>query len=363
MKLIDRYLLQRLLLPLAYCLAAFMLIYVIYDLFDNLPDFVEGQTLISDVFKFYMMLMPSVLIFIVPVSMMLAVLYSLSSLTKNNELTAMRASGVSLYRLIVPFIAVGVAASALVAVVHETVGPWSAYWTYQFLRQERRKGQAVDVYVAHNLAYKNEVGHRIWMLNQFDTRTYEIHQVEVIQQRDDGSDLAKIQAKRAMWLDGRWWFMDVATQEYDRDGHPMGPPEYERRREMMDLTEKPSNFLDEIKDPQFLSSVQIHRFLRTHPHLSSDTVARIKVDMHHRLAMPWTCLIVTLMGIPFGAHTGRKGALLGVALSLTLFFVLYILINVGLAFGKKDMIDPWVAAWTPNLLFLGIGLFLVNRMR
>jgi lipopolysaccharide export system permease protein len=339
-----------------------MLIYVIYDLFDNLADFVQAGTPIIDVAKFYAMLMPSVLIFIVPVSLLLSVLYSLSQLTKNNELTAMRASGVSLYRLMLPFMSIGLMASALVATINETIGPWSAYWTHQYVRSQRHKGKK-QVYIANNLAYKNEQERHIWMIGEFDTRTFDMKRPEVVMQREDGSDIAKIQAEKAQWLDGRWWFINLAAQQYDRNGHPRGPPKFARRREMKELSETPENFMNEIKDPEFLSSTELVEFLDTHRHLSHDTIARIKVDLHHRLAMPWTCFVVTLLGIPFGAHTGRKGALLGVALSLGMFFGLYILINLGLAMGKKEIIIPWLAAWAPNIIFFAVGMIMVYRMR
>ncbi len=362
MKLIDKYLMNTFLLPLAYCLAAFILVYVIYDLFDNLPDFVQAQTPILEVCKFYMMLMPSVLIFIVPVSLMLATLYSLSNLTKNNELTAMRASGVSLYRLVTPFMLSGLVASGLVAVIHETIGPWSNYWSNQFVRAQRHKG-TLQVYIAHNLPYMNDRENRLWFVSEFDTRTYSMRHIDVTQRRPEGTDLRKVQARRAEWLDGKWWFMDLAIQDFNERGYPSGPARFERRREMLDLNETPQDFLDETKEPEYLSSSALLKFLREHADLSKDTIARYTVDLHHRLAIPWTCLIVTLLGIPFGAQTGRRGAFLGVSLSLGLFFGFWILVNVGLALGKKQMMIPWLAAWGPNILFLIVGAVLIHRMR
>lgn len=362
MKLIDKYLLRTFLVPLVYCLAAFSLIYVVYDLFDNLPDFIDAETPLPQVFRFYVYLMPSVLVIIVPVSLLLSALYSLSRLTKNNELTAMRASGISLFRMMLPLVGIGVLFSLGVAAVHETVGPWSAYWCQMFVRQERRKND-IDVHLAHNLACKNEVARRIWMLDSFDTRTFNMERITVIQQREDGSDESRVQARQGRWLDGRWWFAELTLQNYDGEGNPVGPPRFEARREMAEYTEAPSDFVNEIKDPEYLSSLELLHFLRTHRHLSKGTIARIRVDLHNRLAMPWMCLIVTLIGIPFGAQTGRKGAFLGVLLAVTLFFGFYVLVNVGLAVGKKQIIDPWLAGWTPNLVFFVLGSVLVYRMR
>ena len=114
MKLIDKYLLRTMLVPFGYCVGSFVLIYIVYDLFDNLSDFVHAGTPFFQVIRFYTFLLPSVFILIVPISILLAVLYGLSQLTKNNELTAMRASGMSLYRLLVPILSIGIVAAIVI---------------------------------------------------------------------------------------------------------------------------------------------------------------------------------------------------------------------------------------------------------
>ncbi|MBU1693103.1 MAG: LptF/LptG family permease [Verrucomicrobia bacterium] len=362
MKIVDKYLLKAVIVPLAYCLTAFILIYIIYDLFDNLPDFVEARTPLPSVVKFYCFLMPSVLVIIAPISLMLAVLYSLSHLTKNNELTAMRACGISLYRLMTPLMILGLLASIIVAGVHETLGPWSAYWAHQFIAMQKNNGE-MSTSLVPNLPFKNEPGRRDWMIGKFNTKTFEMHTVNLIQQRPDGSEEYKIQAKSGRWLDGRWWLYDLAIQAYDPEGNPLKAPRFELHRELTDFNETPKDFINEIKDPGFLSSMEILTFLQTHKRLSQEAIARIRVDLHNRLAMPWTCLIVTLLGIPFGAQSGRRGAFLGIVLALGLFFGFYVFVNVGLAFGKKQLIAPWVGGWLPNLLFLVAGLILIHRMR
>ena len=361
MKLIDKYLLRSFFVPFAYCFIGFAMIYIIFDLFNNLSDFIDAKTPILLVVKFYLFLMPSVLIYIVPISLMLALLYSLSSLTRNNELTAMRASGVSLFRLMMPFIMVGFMASLAVAVINETLGPLSAYWTYQFVRQQHNK-KDFSVYVVGPFGFVNEVAGRDWMMNFYDTRDQVMYEVVVNQKNPDGTS-RKYQAQRGRWLDGRWWFAEVIVQNYDRNGNPMGPPQFQVHREMMELTETPEVFLNELKDPEFLSASSIAAYLKTHPRLSKDKVARVRVDFHTRLAMPWTCLIVTMIGMPFSAQTGRKGAFIGVMLAIMCFFGYYVLVNVGLAMGKKMVVVPWVAGWMPDIFFLCVASILVRRMR
>jgi LPS export ABC transporter permease LptG len=372
MKLIDKYLLKTFLAPLTYCLLAFVLIFTIIDLFDNMQDFVEAKTAIGLVARYYVFLIPSVLVYIIPVSLLLSVLYSLSTLTKNNELTAMRASGVSLYRLMLPFMATGLAASMLVAFVNESFGPWSAYWTNQFLRSEKNKDK-FNIYLINDLPYRNPRANREWLIGHFNSQTYDMDNITIKQFRDDGSIALKITAEKGQWLDGEWWFTDVVRQEYMDNGRPKGGAvelnfgQKQRSIAMTDFDEEPLDFLQVLKDarenPEQFSSMELYDYIQRNSEFSKKVVARATTDFHSRIAMPWTCLIVTILGIPFGAQTGRKGALVGVLSSLLLFFSFYVFISVFQALGKGQYIPPWVAGWAPNLIFFAFGAIMVHRMR
>jgi lipopolysaccharide export system permease protein len=352
MRLLDKYLYRTFLTPL---------VYVIYDLFDHMSDFIEGHTPLTQVLTYYIVLLPSVLVFIVPISLLLSVLYSLSSLTKNHEITAMRACGISMTRIMVPFITVGLIASIAVAVVNETLAPDAAYWCKKFVSEQTRDDP--DAVHTAELAFHKDAGNRFWYINRFDTRDYSMRRIEVIQMRPNNTEAYKLQAAEGLWLDGYWVFKDLAVQQYDEEGNPLGPPRFALSQEMSELTEKPIDFLGEVKPPEFMSSRELLRYLRINRQLGSAEVTRRTVDLHFRLAQPWTCLIVTLIGIPFGNQTGRKGALTGILLAIGLFFAFYALINFGLHLGKGGAIPPWVAGWFPNILFFGIGIWLIRRMR
>ena len=262
MKLIDKYLLQTFLAPLVYCLLAFVMIYIVYDLFDNLPDFIEGRTPLLLVAKYYFILMPSVLVRIVPISLLLAVLYALYQLTKNNELTAMRASGVSLTRLMIPFVAVGVLASVAVAAVNETLGPSAAFWCRKFLAQQKRADDNVDVY-KKEVAFSLPNTDRDWYVGEFDMRSFDMKNIVLTQQRHDRrSDEYRLQAVRGRWLDNKWWFSDLRLQRFDEQGDPRGPPEFILDREASELSETPRDILNENEGPRVplvLGTLRIHK--------------------------------------------------------------------------------------------------------
>lgn len=362
MKLIDRYILRQFFVPLAYCLATFCMIFVIFDLFDHLSDFIEAGTPVPQVVRYYLFLMPSLLIYIVPISLLLGLLYGLWRMTKHHEITAMRASGISIVRLMVPLLIVGLSASLLVGVIQEAVAPWAAYWSEQFIERQKR-GDDLSLRCALDLTYKNESQHRIWVIRKFDLKTFNMEGITVVQQRSDGSDLETMSADEGKFYDGRWWFFNVRIQKYDFYDNPVGPVRQEARREMIDWNEAPRAFVNEVKNPLLFSSWELWEFMKTHRNLSEQTYARYTVDMHSRLAMPWTCLVVMFFGIPCGMHTARKGAFMGILAALGTFFGYYMLMNVCQWLGKSQIIESFWSAWLPNLFFALVGLWLMARVR
>ena len=361
MKLIDKYLLKTFLVPLAYCFATFSLVFIIFDLFSSLDDFLDGKTPIPLIVRYYLTLLPSLVVFVMPISLLLAVLYSMSSLTKNHEITAMRACGISITRLMTPFLIVGLVTSLGVLAINETIAPQAAYWCNKFVK-EQTKADPDSVHVAQ-LAFKKDRNNRYWYIGRFDTRDYSMQDIVINQMRENNTEEYKLQAATGRWLDGYWFFGDVAIQHYDNEGNPRGAPRFHPAQEMVELTEKPVDFLAEIKPPEFMSSRELMRYLRVNRQLQSDTTARMSVDLHTRLAQPWMCFVVILLGIPFGNQTGRKGALLGFVLSIGIFFSYYALTHIGIYIGKEGYLPAPLASWLPNIIFLATGTVMVYRMR
>ena len=94
-----------------------------------------------------------------------------------------------------------------------------------------------------------------------------------------------------------------------------------------------------------------------------NTMAMLDTKLHGRLAAPWTCLVVVLIALPFGAMPGRRNVFVGVASSIVICFVYFVLMQLSLAFGTRHLVPPWLAAWAPNLLFAGAGIWLTWKIR
>ncbi|QBG46155.1 YjgP/YjgQ family permease [Verrucomicrobia bacterium S94] len=369
MKILARYLFMNLFQPLIYLLIAFALLFIIGDLMDTMKDFnkilsASSGTGFWDVGRimlhYYSLQLPSMVIFIVPICLLLATLYSLSQMTRHSEIVAMRASGVSIYRIVRPYLLLGFFCFLFTAVVNEYTGPKYAYRAHQLLESKTKASD--DVYF-ENIAYKNPtLGHE-WHIVGFDTRSYTMQGITLRIRREDGSDREKITAKKGHWLDRRWWFEDGEIQRFDENNTRLGPPETFQTLEMRYLKERPEEFMREAKDSAHQSSLELYEYIRTHQHLSLREIRSDLVDLHHKLTMPFICIIAVLIGIPVGTHTGRKGALSGIMMAIGLFFTFYATQFTMEYLAKQLYIQPWIGAWSAIIAFFFIGTALIYRMR
>lgn len=370
-RIIDRYILKQYLLPLAYILGAFCLMYVILDLFDRFPDFVQARVPPGQVVVFYGYYLFAVngfvpfIVVVLPIALLLAALYTLTQFARHNELTAMLASGVSIRRLMVPLLFVGFCASTFCAVTQETLGPLATRWVSDFGKGlHGRSSESADL--VKDYFYHTGSTRRQWQIGEFSTRRPgKLTGVKVNQEREDGSLAIEYTADRAEYLDGQWWFHGLRQRAYNELGDPLGPiaPPAETPQEMADFTETPQDFLSELQKTDFLSSFEMKRFLENRPNLKGLGRARREVDIHSRLAMPWSCMVMILLSLPAAAGGVRRPAMRSVVFGLAALFGFYFLLQAGIILGKRGAIEPWVAGWLPNLAFLAIGGWLTWRMR
>ncbi|QHI70753.1 LptF/LptG family permease [Tichowtungia aerotolerans] len=360
MKILTKYLLKSLIWPLFYCLLGFSLLFIINDLFDNFSDFLGSDIRPSEILYYYVLLLPPALVLILPACLLLAMLYSLSQLTRHSEITAMRAGGVSIYRIIMPFIGVGLLATLVCFLINEKIAPNAGYRAEQF-RNYQTGGRLDETFFAENIALKD--GGNDWYVQRMDTRDQSLYNVRLVQPLADGSGEIKYEAEKALWLDGTWWFMNATVQRYDEHGDLAGAPEMIMQKEMYTLTETPQTFMSEVKEPRYLSSREMKRYLESKKMISDSSRSRLLVDLHARLATPLVCFIVTLIGVPVGAHTGRRGAFAGIMIAMSLFFVFYALQLLSQYIAKQELMPAFLGGWLPVILFVVITPFMIYRMR
>lgn len=484
MRLLDRYLFRELIVPLGFCLAAFLLFWITFDVFGQLDAFQERMWTLGDIAEYYTLKLPELLNIVLPVSLLLALLYALTQHSRHNELVAMRAAGISLWRICAPYFTIGFLFTVLLAMVNErllTDGP------ARMERLERRRRQpdtSGRERWRERVNFLNQATRRQWSLGAFNTETGEMRQPRVAMLLPPDA-YREILATNAVWTNGYWLLGDgqELLHRNQEDAHPAtvkravfsavemggGPARFEswdhipltesnvvigftnlsrvdeetgrrwtasglsltngeltgfrftqpvapRSRRLIisygsgvwtngnwrffdarewlwrsptdpeplglihaeldlpELDETPDTLRSEVRIGELLSRSRTMRspelpvrdvlnYLRLHPKLAQRDLNLLQTQLHARIAAPWTCMVVVLIAIPFGAPSGRRNIFYGVAGSLAWGFLYFTVQRFGFALGQSGIVPPWLGAWLPNASFGLLGLWLTARVR
>lgn len=370
MRLLDRYLLRELLVPLVYCLAGFQIFWLAFDLFSNLQHYQDLNLGWQKVLEITVLRIPSFINTVLPIALLLALLYTLTNLVRNNELVAMRAAGVSLGRLCVPYFAVAIVLGGAVFVVNEYAFPSS----HEKAERLRTTGKAAkDQWLDGAVQFRNESYGQTWHIQRYNPATGEMIGPQVEWETD--TKRTELFAERAVWSQGTWLFYDVQLQTFEPPDSELPRLAFHDQLEGRMVGGSPAQLQAEIKIAQLnrieaakslkLSLGDILAYKKLHPNLTGKKEALLMTQFHGRIAQPFTCLVVVMVALPFGATSGRRNLFAGVAGSVGICFAYFILQRWGLAFGTGEQLHPVLAAWLPNFIFActGLGLLWLQETR
>jgi lipopolysaccharide export system permease protein len=375
MRLLDRYLLRELLIPFSYCLCGFLVFWLSFDLFTELATFQKLKLDAEEIARYYALKTPTMLVVALPISFLLGLLYALTNHSRYHELTAIRAAGVSLLRMAAPYLAVGFLLSVAVFAMNEYWVPEGIEAAEQIrLRQRADEGELNRKQWILKQGFYDPRAQRQWFVEAFNLSTYEMHRPHVVWRLRDGSR-KEIVAERGAWVDGVWVFTNLYLVSYSTNATDLPIDQQQRDRlAMPEFTETPEQIKSEFKISKLstsnfrtvrsaqLSVREILDYQRLHPGDKSKS-ALLDTKLHERLALPWTSLVVVLIALPFGAAPGRRNVFVGVASSIVICFVYFVVQQLALALGASGHVPPWLAAWTPNAGFAIVGLALCWRIR
>jgi len=342
-------------------------------MFNELDDMQERKLHLWDVFCLALAKSPEFLVLVLPVALLLALLYTLTNLARYNELTAMRAAGISLWRICLPYFIVGVVMSLALFALNEIVVPRSTDLANRIFTRYVQKPDDPGVQNDfRNQGFNNARAGRSWFIGEYHLAANEMLQPQVNWLLPDGS-IKRLYAERAIITNGVWTFFNAKEYAQTDAKAPLVPVLQTNVLAMPEFDETPKQIQTEIRlsDNESLRNTRkadiplqdMLTYLRIHKHLAQEDAGWVLTKLHGRLAEPWTCLVVVLIAIPFGAPSGRRNLFFGVAGSIFICFSYFVVQKVSLAVGSGGHLPGWLAAWLPNIIFGTIGLGLMMRVR
>jgi lipopolysaccharide export LptBFGC system permease protein LptF len=221
-----------------------------------------------------------------------------------------------------------------------------------------------------NHGYLDARSGRLWIFTEFHPKTAEMTGPKVSWTLPDGNWLVK--AESAVFTNGVWVFFTATGSAKLTNSVSLVPMFASNVLAMPQFKETPKDMVRDIRFSKYenlnsrklnIPLAELWGYLRAHPELTPDKASKWRTKFDGRLAAPWTCLVVVLIAIPFGAASGRRNLFFGVAGSIFICFGFFVIQQVSLAMGSGDHWPPLLAAWLPNMVFAGTGLLLTARVR
>lgn len=358
MDILDLYVLKKFLIPFFYSIVGFVAIWFVWDLSSNAPDFIQGHISFGMLLRFYLTQIPEVMVLSIPVAILLALLYSFTQMSRHNEIISMLCSGRSLYRIFLPFVFVGLLLVGLVTYFNYQQAPQAKAIKDQ-LKDEIKTGMK-RTKLLNNHLFRNRVDNRTWYLQSLDVAHQRAHQLQIIQQDGNGNIVEKWYVVDASYdpATHTWHFSNVNHVVVDPAGNIVSF-DFSEQRDVSDWSESPWRIGSSAMDPNVLGVPELKEYLAHNSDFPKVRLAPFITHLYYRWSLPWTCLIVIFIAVPLGVIYSRRSILGGITLAVGLFAALLFSDNLFLALGKGSRCFPWIAAWGPNFIFLGIGCYLL----
>ena len=368
MPVLDGYILRAFLIPFGILLFAFTLLFIIMDMYNDIGDFLDHQAPLSVSVHFFALKIPGNIRFILPITVLLACMYALANLGRNRELTAIRASGISLMRCGLPIFAVGFCVMLV-----------NFYFNEKLVPETTRQAEIVRKLVT-NPKYVEETNSRLqfhsgdrlrsWYFGQFyDDGFQENVKLKIFETNPESSRkrilIRTIEAAKTRFVPGTGWeFHSPEIHEYSEDGLPgdaITPDTDPLIISEEAIPEKPSVIIKSVIEPDALSSLEIVSILRENPNMAVNLRRIYKTILFNRLAFPWACFLCAFFAFPLATKNERSGIFTAIATAVGIAVLYQVLNEIFMVAGKNGYLPPILAGLAPTFIFGGYGIYLLKK--
>ncbi|MEB3188338.1 MAG: LptF/LptG family permease [bacterium] len=360
MRILDRYVLGELLVPFLFGVIGFILVMLSVSLYQFTDLIFMAGAPVGDVVQLLLYSLPSIVVLTFPVAYLFASLLGIGRMTKDFEIIALRGSGVSFRRIIVPILAGAALVSLGNFAFNERVVPF-ANREVSRIKQDLAS-RVTKPLIRPNVFFKG-TENRYFYVRQVDPRTGDMRDVFVLDQTQIGPPQV-IRARRARWMNlgqGRslWQLEDGTLHKYAEDGHVQHELAFGKMAIQFSLATSTS-FGGDV-NPSEQSSSDLQKQISGIKKSGGDAKAA-EVALLMKYALPLASFFAALIAAPLGLLFSRMGAYIGVGLSIILVFLYYVIMQTFQAMGNAGIVPPILGAWTQNLIFGVIGAFLLWRV-
>ncbi|HEY0784301.1 MAG TPA: LPS export ABC transporter permease LptG, partial [Acidobacteriaceae bacterium] len=364
--ILDEYVIREFLKTFAMVLIAFVMLLLLFTFFELLGDIIRNRSPFITVGAYLINLTPSMVYTIAPLSVLVAVLVVFGGLNRSNELTAMKATGVSVYRIVIPILAI---ASVLAVALFS--------FDELYIPQANRRQEALRSIIKGRPAQTFERPDQKWIFGIekpgqpshifyyqfFDPDKDSFANITLFEFQPGTFTLSRrVFASSAHWEPNLHTWVFEHGWERDFAGDEIRSYQTFQVATLDNLHEPPQYFKKETRQSSEMSFVELQRYIGDLRQSGFDTM-RLRVQLNHKLAYPLITLVMAVLAVPFALSMGRSGSLAGIGVAIGVAIVYYMVAGTFEAMGNVNMLPAFLAAWSPDLLFAFAGSYLLLRTR
>lgn len=358
--ILDDYVLRDFGMNLVLVLSTFLLLLLVFTVFELLGDILRNHVSPLVVGDYLLNVSPYFVYNVAPLAILLAVLVTLGLMQRSNEVTAIKATGISIYRIVVPMLVACAMLAAGLFFFDQFYLPY-ANKRQDALRNEI-KGKPAQTYLNPDRKWIFGERSNIYYYQLFDSERNQFGRLSVFQFDPTTFQLTRrIYADRAHWEDTlhRW----VCTQGWERDFRGSAIEDYRTFdvSTFAGVSEPPTYFKKEVKQSSEMNYQELRRYIRDLQQSGFDVV-RLRVQLAKKFAFPVIALVMALLAVPFSLQAGKRGTITGVALALGIAVFYWTVSGLFEAMGNISQLPPFLAAWSPDLIFALLGGYMILKV-
>ncbi|HEY5254029.1 MAG TPA: LPS export ABC transporter permease LptG [Acidobacteriaceae bacterium] len=343
---------------------SFVMLSLIFSLFELLSDIIRNHAALETVGEYLLNLTPSMIYTITPLSVLIAVLVTIGTLNRSSELTAMKATGISLYRAVVPIFMIAAILSVVMFTFDQFYLP-NANRKQEALRSEI-KGKPPRTFLRPDREWvfgrtKPNEGSRIFYYEYFDSANNRFANLTVLEFQPNSFVLAgRIFASDVVWdpQQREWTFEDGWERTFQ--GGTISSYRRFNSEVFPNITEPPGYFKKEDLQSSEMTFTELAHYIHDLSQSGFDTLP-LRVQLDKKIAYPLVTLVMAILAVPFSLAMGRRGSLTGVAGAIIVAIAYWIAAGLFEAMGNVNTLPAVLAAWSPDLLFGLVGGYLLLR--
>lgn len=335
-------------------LAMVVCIYMAVDFFENIDRFIAKNIPFSTIATFFLNKIPFVIAQITPVGILLAVLIAFGLMSKNNEIIALKSSGISIYSLVRPSLGIGILVSLLLFFLAEVIVPVTMD-TVNRIWIEDVKSEKVVISREKDIWIKGK--RSIMHIKYYNPKEKAIYGITVNHFDDHFNLIKRIDAQKGVFQEPTWLLHGIMEQTLDKRSG-----QYQvtlKKRKIENLKFIPDDLKRVIKKSEEMNFKELMEYIRKVEAEGYDATG-YRVDLYGKTALPFVCIIMVLVGTGIGVREKvKEGLPISVTYGIGIAFLYWVFYSFCVSLGYGEMLPPFIAAWMANLLFLCGGIILL----